>query len=121
MKILFIILFFNSLAFGACDDLYRFEIAKLNDGLKTMGNNPAANQVAMRRDSLVIVKDTLIDISQNNLKGPATQRFSQDAQVNPRTIQRIVRRANNRNVLCDRGVLLDHNEIGALIRSGKLN
>ncbi len=121
MKLLIVLLFFNSLAFGSCDDLYRLEITKLSEGLKTMGNNPAASQVAKRRDSLAIVKDTLIDISQNNLKGSATQKFSQDVQVNPRTLQRIVKRANNRNVLCDRGVLLDHSEIGALIRNGNLN
>jgi len=114
-------LFFNSLAFGFCQDLYKQEINKLNDGLRALGNNPAAGQVLRRKNSLTIISDVLFDISQNNIKGPATQKYSQMTGVNPRSIHNILRRANKRDDLCTRGVLLDSSEIEDLIKNGKLN
>jgi hypothetical protein len=107
-------------AFGYCDQLYIDEINKLSEGLRTIGNSPAASQVMRRRDSLALVRDVLTDISRNNLNGGATQRFSKEIQVNPRTIQRILKRANKYNRLCEKGILLDHMEIGNLISSGKM-
>lgn len=119
LTIQFLIL--NPLAFSSCDQLYRFEVTKLTEGLKTIGNNPAAIQVAKRRDSLALVGGILTDITQDNLNGAATQRFSREAQVNPRTLQRIIKRANKRDQLCEKGILLDSYEITNLIRSGKMN
>lgn len=124
MKFLFVLtiqfLLIKSLAFASCDQMYTDEINKLNEGLRTIGNNPAALQVQSRRDSLLIVRNILTDISQNNLNGAATRSFSQKIQVNPRTVQRAIGRANKRNALCERGVLLGREEIADLIRSGKM-
>ena len=114
------ILFFNSLAFGFCQEQYDKEIFKLREGLKTMGTSPAKTQVFKRMSSLKAVRDVLDDIDRNNALGPATRSFSQVADVNPRTLQNIIRRANKRNDLCSNGVLLDQTEITELIKSGKL-
>lgn len=114
-------LFFNSLAFGFCQDLYKQEINKLNDGLRALGNNPAAGQVIRRRDSLAIIRDVLADIDQNNIKGPASLKYSQMTGINPRSIHNLLRRANKRDDLCTRGVLLDSSEVEELIKNGKLN
>jgi hypothetical protein len=113
-------LFLNSLAFGFCQDLYKQEIIKLNEGLKAIGNNPAAGQVIRRKDSLAIINDVLFDISRNNVRGAATQKYSQMTSINPKTIHNILRRANKRNELCVRGVLLDASEVEDLIKKGKL-
>jgi hypothetical protein len=113
-------LFLNSLAFGFCQDLYRQEINNLNDGLKAIGNNPAASQVMGRKNSLEIISDVLFDISQNNIRGAATQKYSQMIGVNPKTLHNILRRANKRDELCKQGVLLDSKEVEFLIKKGKL-
>lgn len=117
---LFMQFLFLTAAFGYCDQLYIDEINKLSEGLKTKSNSPAGSQDMKRRDSLELVKNVLTEISQNNLNGAATQKFQEKIQVNPRTIQNALKRANKYNRLCEKGILLDVEEIGKQIRDGKM-
>ena len=128
MKIFLIGILLSQLAFAqkkTCRNLYQQKInyheSELN---KLRRNDKGRSQKAiyhqLQRKSLIKVYQLLLETKGHMVQGTKTTELSKRVKINPRTVQNILRRSNQRGFLCEKNNLLDFDEIALAIKNRRL-
>lgn len=110
---------------GSCRPLYQEKISYHESELNrlrrtTQGNSQKATYHQLQRKSLIKSYQLLLEIKNKMLKGSKTTELSKRVQINPQTVQNILRRSNYRGMLCKNNNLMDFDEIVIAIRNRRL-
>lgn len=128
MKIFIIGILLSGLTFArgqTCRPLYQKKISyhesQLNQLRRTgKGKSQKAIYHGLQRKSLLQVYQLLLETKSRMLRGSKTLALSRRVNINPQTVQNIVRRSSYRGILCENNNLLDFDEIATAIRGRKL-
>ena len=124
MKLFLITILLTTSAFAqkrSCTPLYQEKINYHESQLnrlrrKGKGRSQKAIYHQSQRKSLIKVYQLLLETKSRMLKGTKTTELSKRVNINPQTVQNIVRRSNLRGYLCKNNNLMDFGEIAVGIR-----
>jgi len=127
MKLFLIGILFSGLTFAEsnCHRLYQKKItyheSELNRLRRTgKGKSQKAIYHQIQRKSLIKVHQLLLETKSKMYRGVKTTELSKRVRINPRTVQKILRRSDRRGYICENNNLMDFDEIAVGIKNGRL-